>query len=80
MTIYAEVAFRKIRDGVYGVLAAYGVPVASDVVGDVKDSGPVGWTATFYREPGRGGLQLGLFPDRQAAGEALLKRGGYELA
>jgi hypothetical protein len=33
-----------------------------------------GWTATDER-----GLYVGLFPDKQAAGEALVKHAGYEV-
>lgn len=44
------------------------------VVGSVKDNGAVGWTATSEL-----GMYVGLFPDKQAAGEALVKHAGYEV-
>ena len=43
-------------------------------VGAVSNFGPVGWVAVDHR-----GLYVGLFPDKQAAGEALVKHAGYEV-
>ena len=42
--------------------------------GRVYDHGPTGW-ATYTPS----GLYVGLFPDKQAAGEALVKHAGYEV-
>ena len=43
-------------------------------VGVIGDAGMVGWTAVNAR-----GAYVGLFPDKQAAGEALVKHAGYEV-
>lgn len=43
-------------------------------IGHVRESGPVGWEA-FARSNHR----VGLFPDMQAAGEALVKHAGFEV-
>lgn len=43
-------------------------------VGMVASFGPVGCEAIDRR-----GLYVGLFPDKQAAGEALVKHAGYEV-
>ena len=42
--------------------------------GAVGDFGPVGWVAVDPR-----GHMVGLFPDKQAAGEALIRHAGYEV-
>lgn len=42
-------------------------------VGVIEDFSTVGWTASAY------GRCVGLFPDKQAAGEALVKHAGYEV-
>lgn len=44
------------------------------LVGRVYDHGPVGWMAYSERNH-----HVGLFPDKQAAGEALVKHAGYEV-
>ena len=43
-------------------------------VGAVWESGLVGWSAGNVH-----GLNVGLFPDKQAAGEALVRHAGYEV-
>ena len=43
-------------------------------VGRILDQGAVGWTAR-----GSDGVYVGLFPDKQAAGEALIRHAGYEV-
>ena len=43
-------------------------------VGRVYDYGAVGWTALDDRA-----RDVGLFPDKQAAGEALIRHAGYEV-
>lgn len=43
-------------------------------VGRVFDEDEVGWTAYTNR-----GHYVGLYPDQQAAGEALVKHAGYEV-
>lgn len=42
--------------------------------GSVEPNLPAGWTAWDPRR-----LYVGLYPDQQAAGEALVKHAGYEL-
>jgi hypothetical protein len=65
---YATPTFRKFHDAWF---------VDADPwehgIGIVEDSGPVGWTARTK------GQVVGLFPDKQAAGEALVKHAGYEV-
>lgn len=43
-------------------------------IGRVEVAGPQMWTATDNRN-----RYVGLFPDKQAAGEALVKHAGYEV-
>lgn len=43
------------------------------IVGLVEDHTPGGWTAQMA------GRHVGLFPDKQAAGEALVRHAGYEV-
>lgn len=45
-----------------------------DAIGSVCEFGTTGWTAMSLR-----GRYVGLFPDQQAAGEALVKHAGYEV-
>ena len=43
-----------------------------EAVGKLQSWDPLGWTAWDPR-----GMYVGLFPDKQAAGEALVKHAGY---
>lgn len=65
---YATPTF-TVRDGIWLVTAA----PWDEVVGVAEEHGPAAWTAHSY------GAYVGLFPDKQAAGEALVKHAGYEV-
>lgn len=66
---YATPTFVE-RGGIWLVSAdPWGFPL-----GAVWESLPAGWSAGDVR-----GLRVGLFPDKQAAGEALVKHAGYEV-
>ncbi|HEY2086268.1 MAG TPA: hypothetical protein VGH54_09615 [Mycobacterium sp.] len=67
---YATATLAKQQDGSWHVTAA----PWGECVGAVTSHGPVGCVAYTPR-----GHQVGLFPDKQAAGEALVKHAGYEL-
>lgn len=58
------------RDGTWYVTAQ----PYNEYVGHVEQH-DAGWTAHTPR-----GLYVGMFPDKQAAGEALVTQAGYELA
>lgn len=61
--------FGRPRDGWWFVAA----PPWKSLVGWVSEH-DAGWTATSER-----GAYVGLFPDKQAAGEALIRHAGYEV-
>lgn len=67
---YATPTFTRDDDGVWIVWTR------PDwlLVGRVFDRMPTGWTASTPS-----GRRVGLFPDKQAAGEALVKHAGYEV-
>lgn len=64
------------RDGTWYVEASWqsAGQMYSEYVGQVSQQNP-GWTAHTKTR-----LYVGLFPDKQAAAEALVKKAGYELA
>lgn len=66
---YATPTFTH-RDGRWFVTAS----PWDEAVGRVTDQGAAGWTARNARD-----YLIGLFPDKQAAGEALVKHAGYEV-
>lgn len=76
---YASAIVCHLDVGRYGVLAAHWKAADKDVVGEVQDSGPAGWTATAYRKPGQPGHPIGLYPDVRAAAESLVTYYGYAL-
>lgn len=56
------------------MLYSVGAHPWEELVGQVHDKGPAGWQAWDPR-----GAYVGLFPDKQAAGEALVKHAGFEV-
>ena len=73
---FATPAFRRWEVDAWLVTAD---PWNDAIIGTVRpvvspDAGPQGWTAWDPRK-----LYVGLFPDKQAAGEALIRHAGYEV-
>lgn len=58
----------------HGILWVVSADPWEQFIGQVYDKTPVGWTAWD-----RCRAYVGLFPDKQAAGEALVKHAGYEV-
>lgn len=71
---YATPTFRKFRE--HWIVTASEGSLQSRFVGAVTEHscGSCGWTAVSHK-----GAYVGLFPDKQAAGEALVKHAGYEV-